>query len=169
MSACEGVWECLVWEGCGHVCMTVTVWVGVGGRLCTWAVCGCVSQLNPVICQRLWLPAYGLPVSQDLGIYMGNPPSTPDSCFLITTYSQTLSDPRIAAALKSHIQTSFPIRPMFFLLARSVFLYICALTSWDPPGHRLLYSLSNILCPTFLSCTSLAKSQTCCFPACPCS
>lgn len=58
VSACEGVWE-----GCGCVCASVTVWGCVGVWLCTWAVCGCVSQSHPLICQRLWLSAYGLSVS----------------------------------------------------------------------------------------------------------
>lgn len=42
----------------------------------------------------------------------------------------------------------FRLDPMFFPLTHSVFLFLRVLTSWAPPGHRLLYSLSNILCPT---------------------
>lgn len=154
VSACEGVWE-----GCGGVCASVTVWVCVGVRLCTWAVCGCMSQSYPLICQRLWLSAYGLSVSPSPGVYIDNPPSTPASPPLLSSSRPSLrayQSPELQLLLESHIQISFPIRPHLFPIHLLSFpLHPC----FDLTSPSLLSPQPIV--PLFLSCACLAKSQPC--------
>lgn len=95
------------------MCASVTVWVCVGVRLCTWAMRGCLSQSHPLICQRAygWLMVFLSP--QDPGGLHGQPTQHPSLSFpprLLTTHSQGFSEPRTAPSLKSHIQMSFPFR-----------------------------------------------------------
>lgn len=102
-----------VWEGCGRVCASVTVWVCVGVRVCTWAeYAACLSRTPSFV--NLWPPASGLPVSPRPGGLREQLTHCPGLSFptpLITTHSQGLGESRITPSFKSHIQMSFPIRP----------------------------------------------------------
>lgn len=141
MSGLGGLWACVRACDCG----------GVGAVGCARGqrVAACPSR-TPSFVKDCGYQLMASLSPQDLGVYMGNPPRTPASHSLLSPSPPTLRPYRTPALrlLSDHtFRCPFLSDPEFFLLLLS-FLYIRALTSRAPPGHRLLYSLPTSSCPS---------------------
>lgn len=148
---------------------SVTVWVGVGVRLCMCVVHVCHVWLRiPVTTLHSSKPpAYGLPnLLRPLGLHY-NPPSTLASCFLLSPSLPTLRAYQMGPLSSHKVLSCQIIRHSHWPVHCPLYNRCRALQTsqlWFP-----LFFLQQV--PLVLNCTCPAKSQAYLdhFCTCPCS